>query len=294
MSQIEELNITKPRDGGVMVVQGPTASGKSSLALDLAMRYNGVVINADAMQVYQDISIITAAPSKEDKQKAEHLLYGIFPPEKQGSVTEWLDLAVIAIKQVLAQGKLPIITGGTGFYIESLIKGVSPIPETKDEVKAEVAQIMQKGVSGAWEYLQKIDAEGAQMVNPGDNTRVRRALEIKIDTGTSIAEWFAKPLIRKLADTNFSKITLLPKLKVLEQRCAVRFEQMVKIGAIDEVRALLARNIPDNFPAMKAIGVPELKEYLKGHITLDEAVKSAVLHSRQYAKRQLTWFRNRG
>lgn len=294
MSQIEELKINRPHQGCVMIVQGPTASGKSGLALELAQQYDGIIINADAMQVYQGIPIVTAAPSIEDKQKAEHRLYEIFPPEKNGSVTEWLDLAVEEIKLVLSQGRLPIVTGGTGFYIESLTKGVSPIPETKENVKAEVAQIMaQKGVSGAWNYLQSIDEKAAQMVKPNDMTRVRRALEIKIDTGISIAEWFTKPLIKKLGEVEFNKVTLLPQLNELEQRCAKRFEQMIKDGAIEEVKALLARDIPDNFPAMKAIGVPELRDYLQGKIGLEEAVRLAVLHSRQYAKRQLTWFRHR-
>ena len=295
MSQIEEIGIQPPKRGQVLVVQGPTASGKSGLALDLALKYNGVVINADAMQVYQEIPIITAAPSKEDKQKVEHRLYEIFPPEKNGSVTEWLDLAVGAVKDVLKHEMIPIVTGGTGFYIESLTKGISPIPETSDEIKKQVAQIIKdKGVSGAWKYLQDIDEKAANMVKSNDSTRVRRALEIKLDTGVSIAEWFRQPLVQKLPQVEFVKVTLLPQLDELEKKCAKRFDLMIKNGAIDEVKSLLARNIPDNMPAMKAIGVPELRDYLQGKVSLEDAIKLAVLHSRQYAKRQLTWFRNRG
>lgn len=295
MSPIEELNIQAPKEGEVLVVQGPTASGKSGLALDLAIQYNGVVINADAMQIYQGIPIITAAPNDDDKQKAEHRLYEIFPPEKNGSVTEWLDLAVKEIKDVLKQGRVPIVTGGTGFYIESLIKGISPIPETSEEIKKQVAEVIRdKGVNRVWEYLRDIDEKASCMVKPNDTTRVRRALEIKLDTGISIAEWFKQPLIKKLEDTKFVKITLLPELNELEQRCKLRFESMVKNGALREVEELLARNIPDNMPAMKAIGVPELRDYLQGKTSLEDAINLAVLHSRQYAKRQLTWFRNRG
>ncbi len=291
MSALENVNITEKT---VVVIGGPTASGKSGLALDVAKKYNGVVINADAMQVYQSIPIITAVPSLDDKKQAPHLLYEIYPPSQRGNVADWLSKATSVVRDVWAEKKLPIVVGGTGFYIESLIKGVSPIPETKSEVKQQVADIIcQKGIAGAYDYLQQIDAPGAQMIKPQDTTRIRRALEIKLDTGQSIEEWFRKPLIKILPEADFAMIKLLPALSELEEKCSRRFDMMMEQGALAEVENLLNMHLDENLPAMKAIGVPELGDYIKGKTDLNQAVALAKLHTRQYAKRQLTWFRNR-
>lgn len=278
----------------VVVIAGPTASGKSSLALKLAHDYNGVIINADASQIYKGIPIISAAPTKEDKQQVEHLLYGVFEPNKKGSVTEWLKLAVEAIKNVWEKGNLPIVVGGTGFYIESLIKGVSPIPETKIEIKEKVRLIYEHGgVSEVYKTLKEYDKKGSLRVNPNDTTRVRRALEIFLDTGKSIDEWFAEPLVNYLPAADFKIITMLPQLKDLEDKCSLRFDLMIKSGAMEEVINLRKLNLDRDIPVMKAIGVPELLDYLDGKLSEEEAIYLAKLHTRQYAKRQLTWFRNR-
>lgn len=278
----------------VIVIAGPTASGKSGLALDIAMRYNGVVINADSMQIYKGTPIISAAPTAEDKLKAEHLLYEIFEPSERGSVAEWLGLATAAIKNVRKEGLLPVVVGGTGFYIESLVRGTSPIPETKTEIKTKVAALAaEKGLTGVYAYLAEVDEAGAAMVKPQDTTRVRRALEIFLDTGKSISEWFKLPLERPLPEADFRIIPLLPELKDLEKKCSERFDLMMKKGAVEEVKNLLAMGLDDTLPAMKAIGVPELAAYLRGETSLEEAVALAKLHTRQYAKRQLTWFRSR-
>ena len=291
MSALENINITEKT---VVVIGGPTASGKSGLALEVAKKYNGVVINADAMQVYQSIPIITAVPSPEDKKQVLHLLYEIYPPSQRGNVADWLNKATTAIRDTWAEKKLPVVVGGTGFYIESLIKGVSPIPETNSEVKQQVADIIgQKGAEGAYDYLQKIDASGAQMVKPQDTTRIRRALEIKLNTGQSINEWFQKPLVKTLPEADFAMIKLLPSLSELEEKCSRRFDIMMEQGALDEVKNLLDRHLSDDLPAMKAIGVPELGDYIRGKTDLNQAISLAKLHTRQYAKRQLTWFRNR-
>lgn len=292
MQKNVELKNIQPNS--VVVVAGPTASGKSALAMDLACKYNGVVINADASQIYKDIPIISAAPNKNDKEKVEHLLYGVLEADVKNSVSDWIKLAVEAIKKVWSQGKLPIVTGGTGFYIESLINGVSPIPETSTATKQKVAEIFDKsGVSGVYEALQKEDHEAAKMVNPNDATRVRRALEIFYDTGISISEWFQKPMLKILPEADFQLILILPELKDLEEKCSKRFDIMLKEGALDEVRALMNKNIAPQMPVMKAIGVPELVSFINGEKIFDEAVALAKLHTRQYAKRQLTWFRNR-
>lgn len=286
------LNDIKPNT--VIVIAGPTASGKSGLALDIAARYNGVVINADSMQIYKGTPIISAAPTTEDRLKAEHLLYEIFEPTERGSVAEWLELATAAVRTVWEKGKLPVVVGGTGFYIESLVKGTSPIPETKQEIKDKVARLFaEKGLMGAYACLAEIDKAGAAMVKPKDTTRVRRALEIFFDTGKSISEWFKLPLKRPLPEADFRIIPLLPELKDLDEKCSKRFDLMMEKGAAEEVRSLLAFGLDETLPAMKAIGVPELAEYLRGEASLEEAVALAKLHTRQYAKRQLTWFRNR-
>ncbi len=278
----------------VVVIAGPTASGKTSLAIDVAKRYNGVIINADASQIYKGIPILSAAPSYDEKKTVPHMLYEVSEPETGGSVSEWLKMAVDAIRDVWEQNKLPIVVGGTGFYIESLIKGVSPIPETKPEIKKQVADKLQsEGVEKAYVYLKKIDPRGAEMVNACDVTRVRRALEIFCDTGESIAQWFEKPLIQKLPEAKFKVFAIMPELSDLEKKCNQRFDDMMKKGALDEVENLLEKKLPANLPVMKAIGVSELADYIHGKITLEEAVSLSKLHTRQYAKRQLTWFRNR-
>lgn len=289
MFELENL-----KSNTVVVVAGPTASGKSGLALDLAKRYNGVVINADSMQIYKGTPIISAAPTVEDKAQAEHLLYEIFEPSEKGSVAEWLVLAVAAIKDCWQKKKLPIVVGGTGFYIESLVKGSSPIPETSEQVKKTVGDLLDKGgAAEIYRCLAAEDPKGALMVKPADTTRVRRALEIFRDTGKSIAEWFEKPLVRPLPEADFRIVALLPDLKSLEEKCSLRFDLMMVNGAEAEVRRLLDLGLDNRLPAMKAIGVPELKDYIDGKISKEEAVAAAKLHTRQYAKRQLTWFRNR-
>ncbi len=291
---ISMLEIKDIKPNSVIVIAGPTASGKSALAIEVAKKYNGVIINADASQVYQGISIISAAPTAEDKKEIEHLLYEIFPPQKNGTVTEWLDMAVAAIRETWQKGKTPIVVGGTGFYIESLVAGVSPIPETSPKIKKQVAELLNRsGVDAVYTELEKVDAAAAQMVKPKDTTRVRRALEIFLDTGKSIAEWFDVPMVKKLLEADFKIFVLLPELKNLEAKCAERFDKMMKDGALDEVKKLMALHLDANLPAMKAIGVAELSDFLRGKSSEEEAVNLAKLHTRQYAKRQLTWFRNR-
>lgn len=290
----ENVELENIKSNSVVVVAGPTASGKSALALNLACRYKGVVINADASQIYKDIPIISAAPDEGDKLRVEHLLYGVLEANERNSVSDWSKRAVEIIKDVWKREKLPIVTGGTGFYIENLVRGVSPIPETKVEIKQKVIEMFNKsGLAGVYEILQREDPDGAKMVNSNDATRVRRALEIFYDTGISINEWFQKPMISLLPEADFQVVVLLPKLSDLEERCSKRFDIMIQNGALEEIRGLMSKNIAPEMPIMKAIGAPELMSFLKGEVDLEKAVELAKLHTRQYAKRQLTWFRNR-
>lgn len=288
------VSIDELKPNSVIVVAGPTASGKSALAIDLALKYNGVIINADASQLYWDIPIISAAPDENDKAKVEHLLYGILEADEKNSVSDWIKLAIAAIRKVWAEGKLPIVTGGTGFYLESLINGISPIPETKPAVKQKVAKMFDDlGLCGVFEYLQKVDPEGAKKVNQNDTTRVRRALEIYEDTGVSIAKWFEMPMVKPLPEAEFTVVVMLKDLDELEKNCSQRFDNMIEKGALVEIENLQKKNISLKMPVMKAIGVPELMDYIEGKTSKEEAVNLAKLHTRQYAKRQLTWFRNR-
>lgn len=275
----------------VIIVAGPTASGKSALAMDIAEAHDGVIINADSMQVYKGIPIISACPSVEDKARVNHFLYEIYEPEINGTVVDWLKLAVMEICKAWEQGKLPVVVGGTGLYIDNLINGTTPIPETDSEIHAKVQKALaEKGVNQLHTELAQFDAESALRLSPNDTTRVSRAFEVYLQTGIPLSEWHKKPMKKKLPEAEFRIIKLNPPKEELDTRCYQRFDKMLQAGALDEVQKLAAKKLPDNLPAMKALGVPELLSYLKGEITFVEAVKLGKLHTRQYAKRQKTWF----
>ncbi len=272
----------------VIVVAGPTASGKSALAIDLALRYNGEIINADSMQVYAGTPIISAAPTNEDKKLVLHHLYEIYHPSKRGTVVDWLKLAVRAIKEIWERDKIPVVVGGTGMYIDNLINGTTPIPEPRDEVRKKV-----KNIVDVYTWLQEHDKDAAEMIDPADTSRVKRAAEVFIQTNKSIAEWYNEPMIKYLPEAVFRVIKIIPSAEELDERCYLRFDKMIKAGAINEVKYLKDLNLADDLPVMKMLGVPELMNFVRGKCELDEAISLAKLHTRQYAKRQRTWFRNK-
>lgn len=278
----------------IIVIAGATASGKSSLALTLAEELDGVVINADSMQVYKDIPILAAAPSAEDTTRAPHKLYGIYDASYRGNVVEWLDLCKQEIITARTQGKTPIVVGGTGLYIESLTKGVTPIPETSADIRKEVDNMLKNdGLEKLYATLQQIDPATAERLSKNDTTRIRRAIEIWLDTGKNLTYWHALPLKTTFAPEEFIKCYIRVPREVLDARGRTRFDTMLKLGALEEVKQLVQRHLPDSLPAMRALGVQDLKAYINGCCTLDEAVENAKLHTRQYAKRQCTWFNNR-
>ncbi len=278
----------------IIVIGGPTASGKSGLALALAKVLDGVVVNADSMQVYQGLGILSAAPSAAEKQEVPHRLYEIFPPEVNGTVVEWLKLAEKEIRNIWGEGKIPVVAGGTGLYLDNLIRGTTPIPEPLPQTREKgLSLLAELGAVGMFELLRKIDPASAEVLNANDATRVRRAWEIMTDTGVSAREWFKKPLVKKLPEAEFFVVRLNPAKEDLDRRCYLRFEQMLEQGALEETAALLARGLDPRLPAMKMLGVPELAAYLRGETGLKEAKALAQLHTRQYAKRQRTWFNNR-
>jgi tRNA dimethylallyltransferase len=275
----------------VVVIAGVTASGKSALALEHAQQHNGVVINADSQQVYAGIPLITAQPTRAEQQAVPHRLYGHISPTQALSAGAWREQAILAIEETLVAGKLPIVTGGTGLYLKTLIEGLSPIPAVPPAYRQQTTQMLaEEGRVAFHAYLATIDPAIAARLKEGDTQRLIRAVEVFLATGKPLSFWQAQPATP--APYHFQTTVLLPDRAVLYERINARFAQMVAHGAVQEVEALLAAHIPDTVPAMKAVGVPELARYIRGEWSLETAIANAQQASRNYAKRQYTWFRN--
>lgn len=278
----------------VIIIGGPTASGKSQLAIDLAQLYDGVVINADSQQLYQGIPILSACPSLEDKCLISHRLYEIWSPERNGSVVEWLEEVTKNIRAAWEEKKLPIVVGGTGLYLNNLQNGTTPIPEISASIRQKVMDLLaEKAVNEVHQMLVTIDPQAAARLSPNDTTRVRRAYEVFLDTGKKLSEWHEMPMCQKLPEAKFLVIKILPPQAELDQRCYQRFDQMMAAGALMEARSIQSLELDPKLPAMRALGLTELMAHLSKKISLEEAVKMAKLRSRQYAKRQRTWFANK-
>lgn len=279
----------------VIIIAGPTASGKSALALQVAQRLDSAVLNCDAMQIYKDIPIIAATPSAAEKDAVPHLLYELYDCAKRGNVVEWLDLCVAEIRRLWAQNKIPVVVGGTGMYIDALINGVTPIPEVPAEIRQQVRQEMETaGLPALHAWLQEHDAEMAAKLSPNDKTRVTRAAEIIRFTGKKLSDWYQEPMVKKLPEAEFTVVKIVPTLDRIAERCRFRLDKMVyEWGALKEIENLVARGLSADLPAMKALGVPELSAYVRGQMPLEEALELAKLHTRQYAKRQHTWLRHK-
>lgn len=277
----------------VIIIAGVTASGKSARALNHAQQHNGVVINADSQQVYAGIPIITAQPTQEEQRCVPHRLYGHISPTQALSAGAWREHAITAIEETLAAGKLPIVTGGTGLYLKTLMQGLSPIPDVPPEYRQQATIMLEEeGREAFYAYLTTIDPAAAARLKVGDTQRLIRAVEVFLATGKPLSFWQAQPATPALY--HFQTTVLLPDRALLYERINVRFEQMIAAGAVAEVEALLVQNIPATLPAMKAVGVPELAGYIRGEWTLEAAITKAQQASRNYAKRQYTWFRNQG
>lgn len=278
----------------IIIIAGPTASGKSGFALALAEAINGIIINADSMQVYKDIPILAATPTAQEQNHIEHKLYGIYDASIRGNMVDWFNLAQQEIDQARQNNRTPIVVGGTGMYIEALEKGTTPIPETPAPIRQQIDALYQQlGLTGLYRQLQQIDPEIAVRLSPNDTTRIRRALEVWTHTHKKMSEWQQEPLCRHYDPQEFIRIYINPSRDTLNQRLRTRFDHMISLGAIEEVRALMNRNLDDSLPAMRALGVQELKAYLQHKCSLEEAIEQAKLHTRQYAKRQTTWFNHR-
>jgi tRNA dimethylallyltransferase len=277
----------KPR---VALIAGPTASGKSALAIDLAERAGGVVVNADASQVYRDLRLLSARPSEADEARVPHRLFGYVDGAEACSAARWAADARAAIAAAHEDGRLPVLVGGTGLYLRTLLDGIAPVPEIDPAVRAAVRSLP---VTEAHAALEREDAPAAARLAPSDSARVARALEVVRSTGRPLADWQRERTGGIGAAIDLSALVLLPERERLVARCDARLESMFAAGAIDEVSALLARaDVPDDAPVRRAIGVPEIAAHLGGTITRDEALTRAQLATRRYAKRQYTWFRH--
>ena len=276
-----------------ILLGGPTASGKSALALALAERYGGVVINADSMQVYRDLRIITARPTLQEERRTPHRLYGHVDAAENYSVGRWCVDAAAALKEAHEQQRLPILTGGTGLYFKALTLGLSAIPPIPADVRASVRETLErKGVALLHAELAQRDPESAARLMPGDRARITRALEVVLGTGRSIGDWHRDGLAPVLDPERCIRVFLTPEREALKRRIDARFDAMLAAGALEEVRALDARGLDPSLPAMKAHGVPWLRRYLHGEISLDEAAEGGKRDTRRYTRRQATWFRN--
>ena len=276
-----------------VLIAGPTASGKSALALALAERLGGIIVNADSMQVYRDLRIITARPTPQDEARVPHALYGRVDAAENYSVGRWCADANAVLVDAAKAGRVAILTGGTGLYFKALTQGLSAVPPTPAEIRTAVrARLDAEGVAALHAELTRRDPVAAARLRPGDSLRIGRALEVLEATGRSLSDWHRDGMPAILDPAQAVKVFLTPDRAELYRRIDARFDAMLAAGALDEVRALGARGLDPLLPAMKAHGVPWLRRHLRGEMTLAEAAEEGKRDTRRYTKRQATWFRN--
>ncbi|HEY0014638.1 MAG TPA: tRNA (adenosine(37)-N6)-dimethylallyltransferase MiaA [Allosphingosinicella sp.] len=281
------MNKDAPSLPKLALIAGPTASGKSALALALAERHRGVVINADSAQVYRDLRVVTARPSQDEEAHSPHRLYGYRDAAEPFSAAAWAADARREIAAAHQAGRLPILAGGTGMYIRTLLDGIAPVPEIAPQVRAEVRAL---AVVKAHAALAKEDPQAAAKLRPSDTTRVARALEVVRSTGRALGEWQKERTGGIGGSVALVPLILLPPRDWLHARCNERFEKMLSEQGVAEVRSLLARNLDPALPAMRAIGVAEIAALVRGEIDRARALELGRAATRQYAKRQYTWF----
>ncbi len=275
-----------------ILIAGPTASGKSAAALALAERLCGTIINADSMQVYRELRVLTARPAEADMARVPHRLYGRVSAAEVYSVGRWLEQASTAIAEAAGEGRRPILVGGTGLYFKALTEGLAPIPDVPPEVRDHWRERgEQLGADGLYRELAVRDPAMAARLRPTDPQRLARALEVIDATGVSLAEWQGAAAAPVLAPEQVLKLVVAPERETVYAAIDARFDTMMKEGALEEVRGLLDLGLDQGLPAMRAHGVRELGAYLAGKSSLDQAVARAMTETRRYAKRQMTWLR---
>lgn len=281
----------------VHIIGGPTASGKSSRALERARKENGVIINADSMQIYNTLSVLTAQPSEEEREQAPHVLYGIREPTKKCSAASWVEMALDEIRKAHANGQVPIIVGGTGFYIKALTEGLSPVPAAPEEVR-QAATDRQKelGNPDFHKELARRDPVTAERLHPNETQRLIRAWEVFEYTGKPLSYWRSLPLESPPDHLVFSFEIIRPDRKILYGRCNARFDKMMEENIMEEVENLDNRiqegTVPADASITHALGFHPLQACLHGKLSLEDAIEDSKTETRQYAKRQVTWFKN--
>lgn len=276
-----------------ILIAGPTASGKSALALELAEKLRGTIVNADSMQVYRDLRVITARPSADEEARVPHRLYGHVDAGENYSVGRWCRDIGLALQEIAAEERVPILVGGTGLYFKVLTAGLAAVPPIPADIRARVrGRLQSDGVTPLYAELLERDPVTAHRLMPNDRSRISRALEVVLATGRSLTDWHRDGLPPLIDPARAAKVFITCERKELVARIERRFAGMLAGGAIEEVRALATRNLDPLLPAMKAHGVPWLIRHLKGEISLEDAAAGAVMDTRRYAKRQVTWFRN--
>lgn len=271
----------------VALIAGPTASGKSALALDLAMRTGGVIINGDSAQIYSDLPVLSAAPTPGEQAGEDHRLYGVRDGAEPCSAVEWAGLARGEIADVQASGRLPILVGGTGLYLRTLLDGIAPVPAIDREVRRRVRDAP---VEHNRARLTELDPEAASRLSFGDSTRIARALEVVFSTGRTLRQWQSEREGGIAGQVSLRPLILLPPRDWLYARCDQRFDRMFDGGAVEEVKRLVERGLSPSLPAMRAIGVREISAFLAGKMTREAAGAAGRQATRNYAKRQYTWF----
>jgi tRNA dimethylallyltransferase len=285
--------VSSQENSKAVLIAGPTASGKSALALELAQKAGGVVINTDSMQVYRDLRVITARPTPAEQARVPHRLYGHVDAAVNFSAGSWVADAALVLAEVRAQNRLPIFTGGSGLYFKALTHGLSAVPPIPAEIREAVrARLERDGVEALHAELTRRDPVSAERLKPRDRIRIARALEVVEATGRSLTDWHRDGLPPLLPQGQFSALFLSPDRDQLYARIDSRYEAMLSAGALEEVAALAARRLDPLLPAMKAHGVPALIRHLKGEISLQQAAVIGRADTRHYAKRQFTWFRH--
>jgi tRNA dimethylallyltransferase len=275
-----------------ILIAGPTASGKSAAALALAEHLGGTVINADSMQVYRELAILTARPTPADERIAPHRLYGIVSAREAYSVGRWLEDIAASIRETESAGRVPILVGGTGLYFKALLEGLAPVPDIPPEIRSHWRKEAEKAsAEELHRALETRDPAMAAKLRPTDPQRVVRALEVIDATGISLAEWQGSTAAPTLAPQEVQRLVIAPEREPLYARIDARFDGMIEAGAFDEVRRLLPLGLDDGLPAMRAHGVRELRAYLAGAMSLEDAAVKAKTEARRYAKRQMTWLR---
>jgi tRNA dimethylallyltransferase len=281
------MNMGSPSLPPLALIAGPTASGKSALALALVERAGGVLINADSAQVYRDLRVVTARPSPQDEARAPHRLYGYRDGAEPCSAADWAADASREVADAHQAGRLPILVGGTGLYLRTLIEGIAPVPPIDPAIRAEVRAL---DVADAYRALEREDAPAAARLRPTDTTRVARALEVVRSSGRPLAGWQAERQGGLAGSVSLRPLILLPPRDWLYQRCNARFETMFSDEGFTEVNSLLERRLDPALPVMRAIGVAELAAFLGGELGREAALEAGRTATRQYAKRQYTWF----